>query len=58
MISKPIGPYGPGRCPECGAKLSITTPGIPGIECTSCEWSEIYYPPTESDIKLDMERFK
>ncbi len=47
-------PYGPGRCPECGAKLSITTPGettsdtLPGVSCTVCNYGEIYYPEVEA----------
>lgn len=62
MKSRPYRPYGSGRCPECGAKLTWTAPGeassatLPGVDCTQCNYGETYNPPICDEGDTDPRR--
>lgn len=42
----------PGRCPKCGKHVRIISAtesdiNMPGLDCTFCDWSEVYDIPTD-----------
>lgn len=44
-------------CPKCGSKLRFTATaesdiGLPGIDCTRCDYSETYNPPYFEDTNI------